>query len=107
MSHRVTTRTEMKDKKLAEKALKSAGMDYNVQGDTILITSGPMRHSSIDLKSGVVTGDTDVHNENILGMLKQEYGEAKYVQECASQGITVESRSVNKEGEIILMCAMG
>lgn len=109
MSHRVTTQTEIKDKALAAKAIKDAGMTYVEDSDTLLrITSGPMVEATIDLKTGLVTGDTDYHHSReSLGMLKQLYGEAKYRKECAIQGIMIDERTVEKNGDIVLMCSMG
>lgn len=108
MSHRVTTQTEIKDKDIAKKALKVAKMDFRESGTILNITSGPMSGAYIDLTSGEVVGDTDAHNKDTLGMLRQEYGEQKYRSECVRQGVMVESRRVDaKTGDIILMCAMG
>jgi hypothetical protein len=108
MSHRVTTQTEIKDKGLAIQALKHAGLSYREVGDQISITSGRMANSTIDLRTGTISGDTDHgHTRETLGMLRQYYGEAKYRAECAKQGISIESRAVNKEGHIVLTCAQG
>jgi hypothetical protein len=41
-----------------------------------------------------------------LGSLRQLYGEARYLAECERQGTTVESRSVDKDGNVVLMCSM-
>ncbi len=108
MSHRVTTQTEIKDRGLAIQALKQAGLSYREVGDQLAITSGRMANSTIDLRTGTITGDTDHgHTRETLGMLRQYYGEAKYRAECAKQGISIESRTVNKAGDIVLMCSMG
>jgi hypothetical protein len=106
MSHRVTTQTEIKDRALAIQALKSAGLSYNEVGSTIQITSGRMASASIDLNTGLISGDTDYgHNQDSLGMLRQYYGEAKYRLECNKQGVMIESRAVEKNGDIVLMWA--
>jgi hypothetical protein len=108
MSHRVTTETEIKDKSLAVQAIKQAGLSYREVSDTqLMITSGSMKNASIDLRTGDISGDTDYHHTpEVLGMLRQHYGEAKYKLECQRQGITIESRTVDREGNIVLMCAM-
>lgn len=107
MSRRVTTKTEIKDKDLAVQAMKAAGLQYQDQGESLYITSGPMRGATIDLRSGSISGDSDYgHTTEGLGMLRMHYGEAKYRRECLKQGITVESRSLNKAGEIELICNM-
>lgn len=106
MSHRVTTQTEIKDKSLAMRALKSAGYSYVDQGTSLLITSGPMNTATIDLTSGVVAGDTDRHRrgDDSLGALKQHYAEAKYRAEMQKQGHDIVSRVVDKNGDIVLHC---
>jgi hypothetical protein len=107
MSHRVTTQTEIKDKNFAVQALKSAGLSYREVGEQIHITSGRLANATLDLRSGLISGDTDHgHSSETLGMLRQHYSEAKYRAECQKQGISVESRTVNKEGHIVLMCSM-
>jgi hypothetical protein len=109
MSHRVTTETEMKDKNLTVQALKNAGLSFQEVGSSqIRVTSGRMNNATIDLNSGRITGDTDHgHDPETLGMLRQFYGEAKYRAECTKQGISIESRTVEKNGTIVLMCSMG
>jgi len=105
MSRRVTTKTEIKDKALAEQALKLANMHYRDEGDALYITSGALANARINLTTGEISGDTDYrHSQESLGAIRQFYGEAKYRQECLRQGITIESRTVNREGDIELVC---
>ena len=108
MSHRVTTETEIKDKALAIQAIKKAGLSYTEAGSTIRFTSGVLANATLDLNTGRITGDTDYgHSANKVGDLKMFYGEAKYLFECARNGIMIESRTLNKAGEIELICATG
>lgn len=108
MSHRVTTATEIKDKALAIQAAKAAGVGVVEEGNTLRFTSGDLRNAVLDLRTGRITGDTDYgHTEEKLGALRLHYSEAKYTLECARQGIMVESRTVNKDGHVELICAMG
>lgn len=109
MSHRVTTDTEIKDKALAIQACKTAGISYTEQGnDVIRFTSGGLQNATLDLRSGRITGDTDYgHTQDKLGALRQAYGEAKYRYECQKQGISIESRQTEKNGDIVLMWSMG
>jgi hypothetical protein len=109
MSHRVTTETEIKDKALLTQACKTAGVTFAEMGqESIRFTSGPLSNAVLDLRSGRITGDSDYgHTTSGLSILKQHYGEAKYKNECARQGIQIESRNVDHEGNIILMCSMG
>lgn len=105
MSHRVTTRTEIKDKDLAIQALTKAGFGYDEDGTLIHVTSGPMRNATIDLRTGNVQGDSDYsHTENKLGALRKFYTEAKFRKEALKQGITIESREVLANGQIKLIC---
>lgn len=106
MSHKITTKTDIKDKKLAETALKAAGWGYDVSGRTIRVTSGPMRNASINLQTGEVVGDTDYHGQNELGALRQHYSLAMVKQQCIKQGATIESERVDaKTGDIVLVCS--
>jgi hypothetical protein len=109
MSHRVTTETEIKDKVLLTQACKSANITFTEMGhEQIRFTSGALSNATLDLKTGRITGDSDYgHTSSGLSALKQAYGEAKYKGECARQGISIESRTVDREGNIILMCSMG
>ena len=100
MSHRVTTRTDIKDKTIAEKALRKAGWSYHSEGDTgISVTTGPMAGAFIDLRTGVVSGDTDDRlNAKKLGALKKYYAEEVFMREAVQrQGHQIESRSVMKD----------
>jgi hypothetical protein len=109
MSHRVTTETEIKDKVILTQACKSTNITFTDQGaDHIRFTSGAMANATLDLRTGRITGDSDYgHTASGLSALKQAYGEAKYKGECARQGIQIESRTTDHEGNIILMCSMG
>lgn len=103
MSHRVTTQTQITNKDLAVQALKSAGWSYDANDSTIRITSGPMRNSSINVRTGTVTGDSDYHNRGTLGALCRHYAEAVIRAEAAKNGHTVESREVLQNGDFRLV----
>jgi len=108
MSHRVTTATEIKDKALAMQAAKAAGVSFVEDVNGLRFTSGTMKNAVLDLKTGQITGDTDYgHTSEKLGLLRMHYSEAKYKLECARQGIMVESRQVNRDGEIEMIIAVG
>ena len=107
MSHRVTTRTEIRDKSLAIQALKSAGLSFIDRTNSLEVTSGPMMGATIDLRTGNIEGSFDVglrDSNNSLGFLKRHYAEAKIMQEFMIRGIAVESREVLKDGSIRLIC---
>lgn len=104
MSRRITNKTDITNKDLAVQALKIAGLEHQVQGNTIHITSGALRNASIDLKSGVISGDSDYsHTEEGFGVLRQHYAEALFRSEAAKNGTTVDQREVTKDGDVILM----
>ena len=108
MSHRVTTSTEIKDKSLAMQAAKAAGLSFVEEGNGLRFTSGTLNRAVLDLRTVTLSGDTDHgHTTEKLSLLKLHYSEAKYKLECARQGIMVESRVVNKDGEVELICSMG
>lgn len=107
MSHRVTTKTEIKDRTLAIQALKSAGMSYQEHGDTIRITSGRMANATLNLKTGDITGDSDYgHTGTTLGVIRQGYAEAKSRAEILKQGHTIYDRVAEKNGDVTLYCRM-
>lgn len=104
MSHRVTTRTEIKDAELAQSALKQAGYSFDLRGNQILVTSGDMNGASINLSTGDITGDSDMgHRSEKFGALRQFYSEAKCRKELSKNAGYVESRDVQKNGDIVLM----
>jgi hypothetical protein len=108
MSRRVTTETEIRDRALALQAIKTAGLSYSESGSRIQFTSGALKNAILDLITGVISGDSDYgHSAEKLSELKMFYGEAKYRLECVRNGIMVESRSINKGGEIEMICAYG
>jgi len=107
MSRRITTRTEITDKELAIEALKSAGISYQVDGDTINLTSGTYTHATLDLQTGTIEGDSDYgHSSRNLGLLRQHYSEAKVKAKYLREGTIIDSREVNSEGDIVLMWHM-
>jgi hypothetical protein len=105
MSRRITHRSEMKDRELVAQAAKSAGIAFRDLGNNLIqFTSGNMANSTLDLGTGVVTGDSDHgHTSAKLGMLRQHYAEAQVRREFQKTGTNVKERQTNDEGSIILM----
>lgn len=106
MSHRVTTQTDIKDKALALEALKASGAAFTDRGQTIDITSGPMKGANIDLRTGAIGGSWDVglrQSDDSIGFIKRFYAEAKIKQECHLRGVIIEDRKMNKDGTIELI----
>lgn len=104
MSHRITTQTSITNKTFAKEALKLAGLSYTESSNTLHVTSGDMRNASINLKTGTITGDTDMHNKKALGTLRKFYSEAQIRERCMQEGHTVEDRQVLEDGRIRLVC---
>lgn len=86
MSHRITTKTSIKDENIAKAALAKAGWAHNVSGKTIDITSGPMSGARINLTTGEVVGDTDYHDKSALQSLNQGYSVESVTQRITDQG---------------------
>lgn len=108
MSHRVTTKIDMTDKRLAKEALKEAKLSFSEHGDQLTITGGSgLRNATINLRDGTITGDTDYgHNQETFSKLRCYYNLAKYKEEVFKQGGTIES--VREEGQnIVMMYAIG
>lgn len=104
MSRRITTETNMNDKGLAVEALTLAGIEHRVQGDFIYLSSGDFRNSTLNLKTGAITGDSDYgHTESKFGVLRQHYGEAIFRREAINNGTVIDTREVDTEGNVILM----
>jgi hypothetical protein len=92
---------------LAVQALNSANIKHEVQGDSIHLTSGNLRNAVINLTTGTISGDTDHgHNEKTFGLLRQHYSEAKVRSEYLKTGATIEERTVDQEGNVVLQWAM-
>ncbi len=105
MAHQVTTETELTDASLLASALRAASIAFRIEKRKVVMTQGEAT-ATLDLRTGRVTGDVEVMDRR-LGIVKQLYGEAKYRAECERQGITIEARTVDKDGSIVLMCSMG
>jgi hypothetical protein len=105
MSRRIISRTEMTDKDLVLSAARAASIEAEVlNNDLIQFTSGPMADSTLNLKTGVVQGDSDFgHTTEGLGLLRQHYTEAKIRRECQKDGTSISQRHIDEEGNIILM----
>jgi len=104
MSHRVTTETEMTDANLVATVLRAAGIEFTMQKKNVLISEGDAT-AILNLKTGRLTYSTGPVPEK-LGLLKQLYAEATYRAACMREGVTIESRTVDKNGDIILMISV-
>jgi hypothetical protein len=110
MSHRITTKTEITNKKLAIQALKTAAWGYTESGDTLRVLDGPMRNATVNTSTGTVSGDTDWHRRgggDGLQALNKFYSEALIRAETQKQGGQIESRTLDKDQNIILIAQFG
>jgi TRAP-type uncharacterized transport system substrate-binding protein len=107
MSKRVTTLTEIKDRAIAEKALRDAGVAFRSDAHMIHINSGDLSGVSINLSTGDVTGDEDYHSKSKMGKLRQLYSEAKLRIEIVKQGGSVQSMKALANGDVELLYQIG
>lgn len=102
MSHRVTTDTEIKNREFALSALKKIGTPFKDLGKNKLEVRSGKSTGTLDLATGTITGDTDRWHAPDFDLLKQHYAEEAYVAELHRQGASVQSREVDKEGNIVI-----
>lgn len=104
MSHRISFKSEIKDHDLTVGALELLKYNYRKDSATkFTILDGPLRNATINLETGEVIGDTDWHNRDVLGGLRQAYSEVEIRRTLQRQGATIESRTV-KNGEVKILC---
>src|SRR5512142_484544 len=104
MSHRVTYKTQITNATSAQAALRQLGWKFSLSGDTLNIQSGPLNRASVNLKTGLISGDTDWHKDENCNAFRQAYTEAEFKRHAVNMGITIESREVETNGNIVLMC---
>ena len=103
MSHRVTTQSQIKNKDLAVQAFKAAGLTASAVGPTKFEVRAGRSVGVLDLDTGVIAGDTDRWSENDFDGLRQHYAEASYVAELRRTGASIQERTVDKEGNIVIV----
>ena len=108
MSHRITTKTEIKDLTVAKAALVKKGWAFNESGGNLRITSGPMDGANINISNGTITGDTDYgnHRDGGLEALNQEYGVCLVEKQVADQGGYVEETNILENGDIQIIATV-
>jgi hypothetical protein len=107
MSKRVTTKSNITNKDFAVTALKNAGLAFEEMGSTLLIKSGELANASIDLKTGLISGDTDYgHRKEVLQSVIKHYSEVKFRHEASREGVQIKGRVEQKDGSIVLKCRM-
>jgi hypothetical protein len=104
MGEQVTVETEMKDATILTTALQATGMTSKIGKRKAVLSDGEAT-ASLDFKTGRLTYRAGPMAGKI-GRLRQLYAEAGYRAECERRGITVEGRTVDKDGNIVLMCSV-
>lgn len=108
MSKKITTQTDITENEHATAALRKAGFSFRAEGDSRLrITSGPMAHAVIDLSTGKVEGDDQLHSRDTLGALRGLYAESKLHAEILKGGGSILERNEQKNGDIELIYQIG
>lgn len=114
MSQRVFTETEIKDVNALREAAKEIGVPITESGDRVAFggkwagpTVGGIQYGSgIDVKSGELYYDREFFTPETFNPLKQAYAVAKYQIECMRQGVQIESKEVDTQGNVVLMCSL-
>lgn len=97
-----TFKTVMTDRALAVAAFHAAGLDHQANGTLLRFGRGDC-NAVLDLETGLVhCVDSD---EALVVRLRQLYAEAHLRKVCADQGITVETRDEDPNGDIVLRCS--
>jgi len=99
----------MKDASVLKKTLEESGIAFSQSGAIFNLSSGDFKGASVNVSTGTITsGDVDYFKVDAskLGLLRQKYAETLYKEEAFKEGILVESRTVEKDGSITLMCRM-
>jgi hypothetical protein len=95
----------MTEKSIAIAALTSAKLSFTEQDDVLYVNKGGGRQNfSINLKTGSITGDSDYHKADELGLLRQHYSLAKFLKEAQDQGHQVQNQFTDEQGNIVLLC---
>jgi hypothetical protein len=103
MSHRVTTQTQMNDRVHAAAAFTKAKISHKDLGNGKFSLTAGRSQGVLDIGTGEIVGDGDRWNESDFNVLKQAYAEEVFTSELRRQGATVQSRDVDKEGNIVIL----
>ncbi len=106
MSHRVDFKSDITDADLLKKTLVRLRIpEYRVVGKVFSFTGGPYGGATIDLSTGLISGDSDwIHDK--LKLIHQVYSEEQVLEKIRLQGASIENRSVNEEGSVIILCRL-
>lgn len=104
MSRRVTTKTEITNEEhFLQACSKIQGVrTEKIGSDSYTIQVG-RSVGMINLKSGDIDGDSDAFQPNDINRIRQGYAEEVYTWNLRRQGATIQSRTVNSSGEVVLL----
>ena len=102
MSKRVTTQTEITDSSIFTKAVASCGIKSSKIDDNTYELRTAHSIGILNLKTGSIEGDDMSFRSGDFDTLKQHYAEKKYMWELEMRGASVHSRTVDREGNIVI-----
>jgi hypothetical protein len=102
VSHKITIKTEITDKAAVERACTEKGWEYEIASETrVSFETGPLRGARLDLRTGAITGDSDLHSKSKAIEFGVAYSEALWMNRI-SEGGYLEERTVLGDGTIRL-----
>jgi hypothetical protein len=100
----------MKEREHVLSALKAQKIEFREHGQNIDLLSREFAGASINLSTGMITsGDVDQFRNTDagkLGLLRQAYSEAKFRAVAFKEGHMIGERSIEKNGDVTLICRM-
>jgi len=107
MSKRVTTQTELRDRGILLEAFKASGTKFESLSDNRFSITAGRSHGTLDLRTGVIEGDDMSFHKDDFAPLAQHYGEQKYMTELRRLGASVQSREIDRDGNIVITYQTG
>jgi hypothetical protein len=110
MSHRARFETSIKDMAIAKRALTKANIAFREEGSNLVLLSGAFKGTTIDTRTGSVTGaDTDHNREATnerVGSLRQIYSVEERLDMHFQVGTTVTNQytKVKNGQQIVVLC---
>ena len=107
MSKRVTTKTAVKDKDLAKRGLTLAKINFREEGNNLRIIDGKFRGVTVNTSTGEIVSDSDYGLKDAdFNQIRQAYSEAICHKRAQVDGIQIDERTVERNGDIVLLCHM-
>lgn len=103
MSKRITVDTQMTNNDAVVRALEKMGVAYQVHGKSFTFTQGAIPRGSLDTQTGVLTTDDMWGKAEQFNPLRQSYSEIVCLDDYQKEGVVVDERIVEHNGDIVLM----